>query len=81
MEKSISSHQYEVFLTELRAVRREMGLTQVDLATRLGETQSFVSKFERGERRIDVAELKIICRAIGIELGPFIRRFERALEK
>ena len=39
-------------------------MTQIDMADRLAETQSFVSKCERGERRIDVAELRAFCRAL-----------------
>jgi transcriptional regulator with XRE-family HTH domain len=79
VDKSITSREYAVFLRELRAVRRQSGLTQIDLAARLAETQSFVSKCERGERRIDVAELRSFCLAIGVPLPAFIQRFERAL--
>ncbi len=63
----------------LRRVRREAGLTQVDLARRIGEEQSFVSKFERGERRLDILELRHICRALGVTVDEFARRLEREL--
>lgn len=66
-------------LALLRQARREVGLTQVDLARRIGEEQSFVSKFERGERRLDILELRQICRALGIPLDEFALRLERAL--
>ena len=79
MDKSISSREYAVFLDELRSARKQSGVTQIDLATRLAETQSFVSKCERGERRIDVAELRAFCRAIGVSLPAFVQRFEAAL--
>ena len=79
MDKSITSREYAVFLRTLRAARRDNGLTQVDIAARLGETQSFVSKCERGERRIDVAELLVFCRALGVSLPAFIRQFEQKL--
>jgi transcriptional regulator with XRE-family HTH domain len=81
LDKSITSREYAVFLRELRSVRKKSGLTQIDLANRLAETQSFVSKCERGERRIDVAELRDFCRAIGVSLPAFIQRFERALTR
>jgi hypothetical protein len=45
--------RYAVFLQTLKAAREKAGLTQAQLAKRLGETQTFVSKCERGERRID----------------------------
>lgn len=51
----------------------------MELAKRLDETQSFVSKCERGERRIDVVELRIFCQALGISFPEFTRRFEAGL--
>lgn len=79
LEKTISSNDYRVFLRELRAARKESGLTQVDLADRLGETQSFVSKCERGERRLDICEMRIFCQAFGVSLVAFSRKLERSL--
>ena len=79
VDKSITSQDYRVFLHELRAARRRSGLTQVDLAKCLGETQSFVSKCERGERRLDVVELRAFCHAFGTTLPTFVQRLDRAL--
>jgi transcriptional regulator with XRE-family HTH domain len=76
MEKTIYSEQYAQFIHLLRTVREESGLTQGDIATRLGETQSFVSKCERGERRLDVVELRAWCAALEIPLLKFLRRLE-----
>jgi transcriptional regulator with XRE-family HTH domain len=81
MDKSIHSAQYRVFLKALRDARRLAGLTQIDLAQRVGETQSFVSKCERGERRIDVVELRAFCVALGINLKQFVGMLERKLPK
>lgn len=77
MPKSIHSDEYRAFLTLLRRVREEAGLTQVDLANRLGVTQTYVSKCERGDRRIDVLELAHMCVAMGISLSSFTARLER----
>jgi len=63
----------------LREVRSEAGLTQTDLARRLGQPQSFVSKYESGERRLDILELRQVCQAIGVSLPEFIRRLEEEL--
>jgi len=52
-------------------------LTQVALAKKLRRPQSFVSKYEIGERRLDLVELGEICAAMGISLGDFVRKFER----
>lgn len=51
----------------VRRLRTDQGVTQKELATRLGLPQSFVSKIERGERQLQVVELLPLCRAIGIE--------------
>lgn len=60
----------------LKQVRLEAGLRQVDLARRVGRPQSFVSKYEVGERRLDLVELSEICSAVGITLEDLARRFE-----
>ena len=81
MEKSIHSKEYAVFLKLFQEIRRRAGLTQVDLAHKVGQTQSFISKCERGERRIDVVELRTFCRAFGLSLKQFAASFERAVER
>jgi ribosome-binding protein aMBF1 (putative translation factor) len=65
MEKSIHSTQYAAFLKVLRQTRRRAGLTQIQLAKKIDETQTFVSKCERGEMRIDVVELRPFVRHSG----------------
>ena len=65
-------------LNLLRQIRTQAGLRQVDLARRLGKPQSFVSKYESGERRLDLLDLEEVCRAVGISLVSFTRRFLRA---
>ncbi|MBM7416843.1 MULTISPECIES: helix-turn-helix transcriptional regulator [Nocardiaceae] len=68
MEKSIYSAEYQQLCALLRQLRLDAGLTQVEVARRLGEPQSFVSKYESGERRLDIIELKYVAEAIGSEL-------------
>ncbi len=70
------SEELKPLLTLLQDVRREANLTQVELAKRLYEPQSYVSKYESGERRLDLFELQAICRAVGATLPDFVRRFE-----
>ncbi len=81
MEKSIHSARYAVFLKVLKKARQKAGLTQAQLARKIGETQTFVSKCERGERRIDVIELRAFCRAFGVSLKQFVAALERTLDK
>ena len=79
MEKSIFTKDYSLFLAHLRMARKAAGLTQQELAHRLGQTQAFVSKCERGERRIDFAELRAFCHAIGVPVVAFVQGLEDAL--
>jgi len=55
--------------------RKRVGLTQVGLAQRLGRPQSFVSKYERGERKLDLIEFCEVCRALEVDPVSFLRRF------
>ena len=64
------------FLAALRLARINAGVTQAGLAARLDHPQSFVSKYETGERRIDFIELREICRALGISVVGFVQAFE-----
>jgi len=64
----------------LRQMRTEAGLTQTEVAQRLGQPQSFVSKYESGERRLDVLELREVCAVVGVDLADFVRRLEQALQ-
>jgi transcriptional regulator with XRE-family HTH domain len=64
----------EALLNALRGARNEVGLTQAELATRLGRPQSFVSKYESGERRLDLIELSEVCSALEISLENFLSR-------
>lgn len=77
MDKSLSSTEGEKLAALLRSVRSESGLTQAQVAERLDLPQSFISKYESGERRLDLVELRQICKALGISLSDFVRRFER----
>jgi transcriptional regulator with XRE-family HTH domain len=81
MEKTIFSDGYRVFLDCLREARRGAGMTQEDLADRLGQTQSFVSKCERGERRIDVLELMAFCEALGADFVTFTSNLKEKLKR
>ena len=79
MDKSIYSAAYQRLCALLREIRTETGLTQVQVAERLDEPQSFVSKYESGERRLDVVELSIVAEALGTTLKAVVDRFEQPL--
>ncbi|MFD6073609.1 helix-turn-helix domain-containing protein [Amycolatopsis lurida] len=74
MEKSIYSAEYQRLCAVLRELRLEAGLTQVQVAERLQEPQSFVSKYEAGERRLDVVELHHVAAALGSNVQAVVER-------
>ena len=66
MSQSTHNTDYQLLLSVLKTTRKRMGVSQVELAELLGNTQTFVSKCERGERRIDVVELVEFAEALGV---------------
>ncbi|GAB4523761.1 MAG: helix-turn-helix transcriptional regulator [Anaerolineae bacterium] len=77
--KSVFTEEYDIFLQNLISARKAADITQQDLADVLSKPQSFVSKYERKERRLDVVEYVIISRAIGIDPCSIIREIEKRL--
>jgi transcriptional regulator with XRE-family HTH domain len=71
---------YLFFQSLLKGIRREKGLTQVVLAEKMRKPQSYVSKYESGEKRLDLVELRQVCQALEISLIDFVRRFEAKVE-
>jgi transcriptional regulator with XRE-family HTH domain len=72
MHKSQHTRKYQRLLASLRRAREKAGLTQHDVARRLGTYGSYVSKCESGERRIDVVELAEFCNVYEIELTALL---------
>ena len=81
LTKSLNKKEYKILLEQLYRLRLSSGLRQSDLADKLTVPQSFISKIESGERRIDLIELREICIALGSNLKEFINEFEKALAK
>jgi transcriptional regulator with XRE-family HTH domain len=77
--KSVFTDGYAVLLDALRRERASAGMKQADLAAALGKPQSFVSKIERGERRLDLVELVIVLQALGADPMAFIGDVVHAL--
>lgn len=71
LAKSIWDEEYQTLIGALKAARKSAGLTQQDVADRLGRPQSFVAKVEGCERRLDVVEYLHLCRAIGADPVSF----------
>ena len=67
MRKSIHTKRQERLRAVLKAARKSAGLTQDQLTARLGAYNTFVSKYERGERQLDVVEFIAVAEALGVE--------------
>ncbi len=79
MPSSLHSHQYNIFRALLIAARHESGLTQTQIAEQLNKPQSFISKYERGERRLDFAEFIELAGILGIDIALFVDAYQSAL--
>jgi transcriptional regulator with XRE-family HTH domain len=85
MEKSgprltANRKQQKVLLSLLRELRMQAGIRQVDMARALGKPQAFVSYYESGARRLDLLELRQICKILGVSLSQFVGKFEKLLQ-
>ncbi|QDT88805.1 helix-turn-helix domain-containing protein [Gimesia algae] len=81
MKKNLYTQRQRILLDLLRKTREEAGLRQDDVAERLRRPQSFVSKYESGERRLDILELYDVCEVLGTTLSNFVRTLESLLKK
>lgn len=74
--RTIYSPEHARLIELLRHYRSRAGLRQVDLAQRLGRTQSYVSNYEVGQRRLDLIELSAVCDALDISVVTLVRRWD-----
>ncbi|MEQ9112478.1 MAG: helix-turn-helix transcriptional regulator [Rhodospirillaceae bacterium] len=80
MKKSVYSRAQKVLRESLVAARKEAGLTQQELADRLGKPQSFVAKYEGGERRLDVVEFAQVAAEIGCDAVKAFKKVAEAVD-
>ena len=80
MKKKLYIAQRNRMTDLLREVKLKAGLTQVELAARIEKDQVYISRYESGQRRLDVLEVREICQAVGITLEAFVKRLEKVLK-
>jgi transcriptional regulator with XRE-family HTH domain len=78
MTKSLYTGRHERLCRLLIEAREKRGLTQIDVSKKLGRPQSFVSKYENGERRLDVVEFLEVADALGVEPSRFINQLQKS---
>lgn len=64
----------------LKETRQAAGISQYELADRIQQSQSWVSKMESGDQNVDLVQLQDVCRALGKDLLELVREFEEAVE-
>ncbi|MBN9787669.1 XRE family transcriptional regulator [Pseudonocardia sp. TMWB2A] len=79
MQKSLRTPRQILLQSLLVEARKAKGLTQAELAETLNKPQSFVAKYENGERRIDVVEFVDITAALGVSAADLLARIEPAI--
>lgn len=75
MPSSIFTQGHQELISFIASTRKAAGITQVELAAQLGKPQSFVSKVERGERRLDVIEFCQVAEALGYQPAKLLQGF------
>jgi transcriptional regulator with XRE-family HTH domain len=76
VKKSLYERRYAAFTDLLQKERKKAGLTQAQLAKKLRRPQSYVSKYERGERRLDVIEFLEVAGAINFDSHEFLQKLK-----
>lgn len=72
VDKAIYSAEQQRLIALLRSYRQHAGLRQTQVAELLDVPQSFVSKYESGDRRLDLIELRQVCAALGVSLAQLV---------
>lgn len=80
MSKTLHRKETQVLIELLRDIRLRAGLTQAELSGRLGRAQSFISDVERGQRRLDLIQVRDVCTAVGLSLREFVGMLEARIE-
>jgi len=76
MDREKWSAKQIILLEALKKIRKESGQTQMELAAKLHRPQSYISKYEKGERRLDLIEISEICKACNVSLSKFARTLD-----
>jgi len=80
MPSSLHRYHYQLFRSLLVAARERSGLTQAQVAEQLNRPQSYISKYERGERRLDFTEFVELAEVLGINIPDFVATYKTSID-
>jgi len=81
VKKSLYTLENNILLSLLRKIRQEAGLTQTQMADKLGVNQSWVSYYERGSRKLDMLQVRQICLAVSVPFAEFFAMLDRTIRE
>jgi transcriptional regulator with XRE-family HTH domain len=81
MRSPLHSDKYELFLEELNDLRARAGISQTELAARMGVGQDLISRCESGRRRVDIFELGLWTHACGSTLQSFVKKLDARIRR
>ena len=79
--ETVYAPEYRIFLKLLKAAREQAGLSQRELALRIGKSYSYVAKVETGYARMDIVQIRLYLDAVGAPFLDFMRRFDEAVRQ
>ncbi|MDY5450210.1 MAG: helix-turn-helix transcriptional regulator [Clostridia bacterium] len=79
--KSLYDDRYKAAISLLKGYRLNSNMTQQELAMLLNSDQGYVSKFESGQRRLDIIEVRTICNHLGVNLVSFVNDLETIIKE
>lgn len=79
--RSLRTAEYDQLLVLLKQLRKESGMTQLQLCEKLGQEKTYVSKVERGTRRFDVIEMMEYSNALGVDAEDIVKRLKALISK
>jgi transcriptional regulator with XRE-family HTH domain len=81
VKKTLNKREHRILLEQIYRLRMASGMRQNDLAKKLNVPQSFISKIENGERRLDIIELREICNCLDTNLLEFVSELEKNINE
>lgn len=78
---TIYDPKFKVAMDILKRKRTEVGMTQIEMSKKIGCSQGYVSKYEQGQVRLDIIEIRRICECLGLSLVGYVQLLEEEIKQ